>query len=425
MTIKLEHFYRLFWTDTVCQNVFLLHKELLLEKNSVDLGLTDYYLQRIVISNSLTSKVDVDEHLIFRQENKFTSIRKKLAESKEKYLSEERLETFAKKRFNQTIDLVNKEIDKEGVLDTIFKVIEQLQTDEGVIAMLKNYKVIPDSISNMDELGKYAESEILIEIKKFLKKQNYSQMFLSVDGLSQFYHSILKESLINGYKQNIRILIDKENFKSRIKLFDKLYEIKILLGGKFKSYFECINCLPDTFNGFITCNILPSKIKVKCPQCNKDTNYLVPYFIIDELFEHIKHQDGLLFFAIEYLLKAYKIEHIKNVNIEGCNELDFVLKNRNIFSGILEIKMFKNNKTDEVKVKNLMETIYQMKKSKSKLASKNKLFSNIPSFLISNISEKEIINTARTSLRDDLREYNFQIFSPNEFREFVIDKLQK
>ncbi|MEZ4985389.1 MAG: hypothetical protein R2795_10190 [Saprospiraceae bacterium] len=110
MNINLENFYRLFWQDEVCQSVFLLHKELLLEKNSVELGLTDYYLQRIVISNSLTSKDDVDEHLIFRQENRFTSILKKLGESKEKYLSEEKFEEYAKKRFGETINMVKNDV---------------------------------------------------------------------------------------------------------------------------------------------------------------------------------------------------------------------------------------------------------------------------------------------------------------------------
>ncbi|MEZ4985390.1 MAG: hypothetical protein R2795_10195 [Saprospiraceae bacterium] len=308
-------------------------------------------------------------------------------------------------------------------MEFISKFFDAVQEENGVLDLLKEYKVIPDNLSNMEEVGKYVENEITEETKKFLKKQNFSQMFLSIDDVSHFYHSILKESLINGYQQNIYVLIDKENFKSRVKLFDKLYEIGILIGGKFKSYFECINCLPDTFNGFITCNIQPSKLKVKCPQCGKDTNYLVPYFIIDELFEQIIHADGLLYFAIEYLLNLYKIEFDKSVNLENGNELDFILKNGKSVSGILEIKMFKNDKSNEVKIKNIKETIGQMKKSKKTLMKADKNYSNVPSFLITNISDTSIVDSAKNDLREDLREFNIDIFTPNAFYGFVKDKL--
>lgn len=114
MTIPIEQFYRFFWSDDVCQNVFLLHKELLLEKNSIEFGFTDYYLQRIVLSNSLTSKEDVEERMVFRQENRFTAVLKKLAESKEKYLNEERFEAFVQKRFGQTIELAKKDMKKRA-----------------------------------------------------------------------------------------------------------------------------------------------------------------------------------------------------------------------------------------------------------------------------------------------------------------------
>jgi len=423
MNTNLENFYRLFWQDKTCQNVFLLHKELLLEKNSIDLGLTDYYLQRIVISNSLTFKDDVDEHLIFRQENRYTSIIKKLGESKDKYFSEEKFEKFAKNRFSQTINIAKKEIEDEGLWEFITDLVVAIQEEDGVLNILKEYKVVPDNLSDLEELGKYIEQEVTKETKNFLKKQNFSQMFLSIDDVSHFYHSIIKESLIKGYQQNICVLIDKENFKSRVKLFDKLYEIGVLIGGKFKSYFECINCLPDTFNGFITCNIKPSKIKVKCPQCAKETNYLVPYFIVDELFEQITHSDGLLFFAIEYLLNSYKIEYDKSVNLENGNELDIVLMNREFASGILEIKMFKNDKLDDVKIKNLKETIWQMKKSKKILIKADKKYSSVHSFLITNISDNNLVNSAKSDLRKDLKEFNIDIFTPNEFHKFVKDKL--
>ncbi|MEZ4688223.1 MAG: hypothetical protein R3B47_19830 [Bacteroidia bacterium] len=280
MTVKLEQFYRLLWADISCQNVFFLHKEILLEKNSIDLSITDYYLQRIVLSNFHAQKGNIEDKLVFRKENQLTAILKKLKEAEKTYLNKERFDNFINKKFGKTINLAKKRIEDESILELIFEFLGALEEESTLLKVLKEYHIIPESISDISELQEFFETEFIVEIQKFLKSQNFSNLFLSVDSISHYYNSFLKESLLNGHRQNVNVLIDKDNFKSRIELFDKLYEIGILKGGEFKSYFECINCSPKTFNGFMTCDILPSKLKVKCPNCSKPVNFLVPYFIL-------------------------------------------------------------------------------------------------------------------------------------------------
>lgn len=425
MSLILQHFYRHFWNDEICQNIFLLHKELLLEKNPLDFGLTDYYLQRITISNSPITKKEAEEKLIFRQDNTLTSLINKIRKSKDKYLNEEKFQSYLKKRFGRAIDLAKKQIEEKELVEFLFDIWEEITQDGGLLKLLKEYKVVPESIENEEHLNKFVRDEIVKDTKEFLRNQSFSQMFISIDDISNFYNSILKESLLNGSQQNSSVLVDKDNFKSRLKLYDSLFEIGILEGGKFKSYIECTYCAPDTYNGYMTCNIPPRMLKFKCPVCEKSANYMVPYFLIDELYEHIIHPDGVLFFAIEYLLNLYKVDYTKNINFEDCNEIDFILKKGNIVTAFLEVKMFRNDRNEDVKIDNIMSSISQIKKNKEKLLSKGKDYLKTPIFLITNIDEKHIINAAKDKLREDLRDYTVDIFTPLEFYEFLLNKLRR
>jgi len=419
--LNLELFYKHFWKNIACRNVFLLHKELLLEKNSLDFGITDYYLQRIVLSNSITSKKQVDKDLEFRKNNRFTAVLKQIEKSKDKYFNEEKIEEFINKKFGKAINEVIKITEEGDIVDLGLQIYSAIkdETGEELVELLRRVHLLPSGIDNLDELEKYIEYQILRETKAFLKKQNFSHMFLSVDDISQFYNSVLKESLINGYQQNINILIDKDNYRSRLKLFDRLYEIKIIEGGKFKSYFECINCSPGTFSGFIDCDITPSKLKIKCPQCNKVSSYLAPYFITDELFKHITHKDGLIFFAIRYLLDLKRIDYSSSFTYEDCNEIDFVIKENKQPILFLEVKMFRNDKNKSVKTKNIQESINQIKKNRKKLLLVEEENIAIPYFLVTNIEDRTILKKAKSSLKKDLKEFNIEIFTPSTFYDFL------
>jgi hypothetical protein len=421
---EVENFYRFFWKTPICQDIFLLHKELLLEKNSLDLAVADYYLQRIIISTSITTKEEIEEHLAFRQENKYAGLLNKLNESKDKYFDEEKFVTYIKNKFGYAFTLISNDYKENKFSFFLTKIAPRLgEGTEGLIKLLKEYKAIPESIEHTEEsLSNYFETELIRESGDFLRKQDISDIFLTVDNLSHVYNSVLKETLINGYKQNLSTLIDKENLKSRLKIFDRLYEIGILIGGKFKSYVECMKCPPDKFNAFITWDIKPSKAKIKCPYCDKKTNSLVPYYIHDELYSHITDTDGLLSFALEYIFDKEGIPYLKNCNLENANEIDFVLGSTNRVRALIEVKMFRNDKDDGVKLSNLKKTISQIKKTRIKLSEINAKYIEVPHFLVANISDEQLIKEARAELKNDLKSFHISIFTPMGFYDHINDK---
>lgn len=423
--IEVENFYRFFWKTPICQDIFLLHKELLLEKNSLELiTVADYYLQRIIISTSITTREEIEEHLAFRQENKYAGLLSQLNESKDKYFDEEKLIAYIKNKFGYAFNLASKDYKEKKINFILTKIAPRLgEGIEGLIKLLKEYKAIPESIEHTEEaLSKYFEIELRRESGDFLRKQDMSDILLTVDTLSHVYNSVLKDTLINGYKQNLSTLIDKENLKNRLKVFDRLYEIGILIGGKFKSYVECMDCPPDTFNAFITWNIKPSKAKVKCPQCKKHTNSLVPYYIHDDLYSHIKDTDGVLSFALEYIFYKKGISYLKNHNLENANEIDFILGSVNHVRALIEVKMFRNDKDDGVKLSNLKSTISQIKKTRIKLSEIDNQYIEVPHFLVTNISDEQLIKEARAELKNDLKAFHISIFTPMEFHDYINDK---
>ena len=414
MEISLKKFYHLFWNNKACRNIFLLHKEILLEKNTVDIKITDYYLPRIVISNSPKQKKS-DLKISKRSENIFIELWHKLSASEKRYLSEDKFKKYIDKRYGESKAIFLKEHEEFGLIGLIIEALEVLDNEEEFIKFLKKYKLIPDEINDSQTFAKYAEEEFIREITKFLKNEEVADLLESIDDISDIYNSTIKKGLIKANKHVTDKLFQEEDFSSRIELFENLYEIGVLTGGYFKSYLECVNCLPKTFSGYFNVNITPSKLKFKCPNCNKEPYFMVPYQIDRELFNHIIHPDGLLAFSISFLLNQYGIRHKRSVNLENQNEVDFVIGGSQRVNTIIEIKMFRNDKSSDALVKNLQEAISQMKKTKKKLVEKNSVYNETEIIIIANILDDSIYQTAREKCASDIKNYRIFIMSPDEF----------
>ncbi|MEZ4688224.1 MAG: hypothetical protein R3B47_19835 [Bacteroidia bacterium] len=81
--------------------------------------------------------------------------------------------------------------------------------------------------------------------------------------------------------------------------------------------------------------------------------------------------------------------------------------------------MFRNDKSEEVIIKNIKEGISQIKKTKKKLVAKNKRYEEAEMILITNISNQEVINKAKKETREDLSRYRIDILSPEVFAAFA------
>lgn len=418
MDVVLQKFYNLFWTSSACRNIFLTHKDMLLEKNPIPLQIIDYYIPRIVLSNSVKQNHGPTK-VNSRLENFGIELLSNLKNAKEQYLGEDRVDDLISRRFGKARSLVLQEHGENWLIGIFNEISIALQEEGNAIDILSKYELIPDGIESFSEVIERVEAEFVEEAKRYLKGENIDSLLSSVDDLSEFYNSIIKEALLDSNTYLLKVLEEIEDHESRLGIFDNLYEMGVLIGGKYKALVECTRCLNGTYSGLFRCDLEPSKLKFKCPNCGKSSYYLVPYQINIALYQNIIHQDGLLYFAVQYLLDRYEIKYHSSTTIGGSNEIDFLLIEGDGSRGFMEIKMFKNNRNNEVKVKNLLDTVSQVKKNRIKLRAENSAFDSLPYFIVSNYLDEEIYEKAREECKGDLKEYNIYLYSADKLLENI------
>lgn len=420
MTAIDKKFYNLFWTDPTCQKIFSSHKSQLLE-DEVELIVTreKFFAQRLVLTNS--QKRQKLPKLAKRAENESIELIHDLQTAVSKYLDENRIEAFLKKKFGKSIKKFEADLAKTGGwIKLAAKLFASLDNQEDFFKLLSAYHLIPKEIRNKKEFGNYVENEFIGHLRDFIKTQNLSELAISIDLVSIYYNHKLKNNLVSATKHYTDTLYDSENFNDRIEFFDNLYEIKVINGGKLRSYYECVNCPPNTFSGILTLDIKPSCLKMKCPCCKGELFYIVPYEIDKLIYSHIVHKDGLLFFAIESLLEQNNLKYKKNYNLPPDIEIDFCLFNdSNLIYEIIEVKMFKLDRPFDTQLTNLKEAISQIKKVSYKLSNFEENSEIIPKILVTNIADEMVLKAAKAELEKELKRYNISLLSPNDFYEKI------
>jgi hypothetical protein len=413
MNLLEKKFYHLFWTDNTCSEIFSKHKSQLLE-DEVELILSKekFYAQRIVLTNSY--KQNKNTYLQKRIEGKEIELVHEFRLSFEKHLNFDQLEAFLKKKFGRTIKKVEKEIEKGGI-KLLISILTSISSEEGTIKFLKSYYLIPKEIDSLDKLTRYIEEEFRKYIKEFLNKRNLSELALSIDLVSSYYNNKIKTNLLDSIKHYTTVLYDTDNFNSRVDFFDHLYEIKVLNGGKLKGTYECIHCPTNTFNSIVTTDIKPSKLKLNCPNCRKELLYIIPYELDGTIYQHIISQDGILFHALQYLLEENNYSFLINQKYLQDVEIDICVTNNSKIVELIEVKMFKTDRPSDTQISNLRQAISQMKEIIKKLIEIDPNFQTIKHSIVTNISDNKIIQSAKTELTNDLREYNINIFSVHDY----------
>lgn len=416
MTAIEKKFYNLFWTDQTCQTIFSTHKTQLLE-NEVELIVTKekFFAQRLVLTNSQKRKTGI--RLATRTENESIELIYNLQKAASKYFDEEKIESFIKNKFGKTINKLETNLTKSGGwLKFAIKLISSLDSEGDLFKLLSDYYLIPKEIKTNVQFGQYVEKQFTTGLKGFIKKENLSELAISIDLVSTYYNYKLKNNLVAATKHYTDILYDTENYIDRLELFDTLYEIGVIKGGKLKSYYECVNCSPNTYNGILTMDIKPSKLKMKCPNCKQELFYIVPYELDKTIYNQIVHNDGLLFFAIQNLLEQYNYMFIANQKLPPDVEIDFTLLNENNMAfELLEIKMYKNNRPVDTQVGNLRDAVSQTKKAVEKLMTRDPNYKSIPKSIVTNLSDETVLKTAKKELDNDIKEYNIALYTINDF----------
>jgi hypothetical protein len=422
MNIVDKKFYNLFWKNSTCQEIFATHKSQLLE-NEVELILTTktFSARRLVLTNSQYRKTGLK--VSKRTDNESIELIHNIKNSLNKYFDATQIEAFFNERFGRTISKVKEDLNKRGWLKLLLKIGSAIDEEKDFFKLLSDYHLIPESIERGEEFAKYCEDQFKSHLQDLLSKENLSDLAISIDLLSTYYNNKIKNNLYGATKHYTDVLYDSENYKDRLELFDDLYEMEIIKGGQLKGYYECVECPPNTFSGVITSNIKPTKLKMKCPSCSKELSYMVPYELDEQIYKNIVHPDGLLFFAIQYLLELNKIPfqinqvYLKDVELDIC-----LFDSNNQIYEVIELKMFKTDRPEDTQISNIKTSVSKIKNAINKLLEIDTGYKTIAYSLITNITNNNVLEEAKRELESDLKTYNISIYKPVDFYQKIYNK---
>ncbi len=399
--LVLQQFYNLFWGNESCQEIFLNHKEQLLEKDEIEIGSKKQftYLPRLVLSNSL-KKRGIDKRLVERIESKKIELNHALEGLfSEKLIKHPEIEQKLKSRFEKPFEIVVSKLNGSKITQTRFltEIASSVISEKRLLKFLRKYGFIGDEIKSFDQLSNSIEHFIENEINRLTQKDSFQELLNGINDLSEFYSNHKFDALMNANAFYLDVLYDKDNYQSRLDLFDNLYDIDVLQGGHYKTYYECTNCNVGVFSGNVSLNVTPSKVKLKCPNCNKEVFYLAPYKIHSEITNHITHKDGLLFFAIKSCLLDKGISFLENYIIGPDIEIDIAItKNQGILE-IIEVKQFKTDRPEDTQLHNLRDALSKIGKRRQKLIEIDGNYEYVRFSLMTNISDPELINEAKST----------------------------
>lgn len=418
-------FYKKFWNDNACKSIFLRHRSNLLKKRTLDLELIkqDYFSSEIIISNTTKSKENTKK-VVSRIQSESIDVEYNLGQSIQKYLGEEKLVSFVQKKYGRTIKKISKKIEKKGFLNFFLKIIESLHSEKEIVKLTHKFHLTPPEVTDLKEMRDHFLSDLKQEVQLFLRRENISELFFSIDDISKIYDSKLREIIVQSNMHYMNILYENENYTDRRELFEELFELEILKSGKSKSFYECVNCPPNTFSGLIKTNISPKKLNLLCPACQEETFFAVPYEICEGIYKHIQHKDGVLFHALHFLLYDSSIDHDVSLNLLKDIEIDLCLyNNENNITEIIEVKMFKQDRPKDTLISNLRQAFGQIKKVRSKLIREDKQNSRIKYSIVTNIENVEILKETKKQLSKELKKNKTKIYSPDEYKDYIEKKI--
>jgi predicted house-cleaning noncanonical NTP pyrophosphatase (MazG superfamily) len=179
-----KKFFNLFWTEPTCQAIFSVHKGQLLE-DEVELILSKekFYAQRIVLTNAQKRKAG--RQIAKRSENESIELVHNLQNAVKEYFDEDKIEIFFKGKFGKTIKKIETDLSKSaGWFKIASKFFGSIDDENNLFKLLSDYHLIPPEIKTKEEFALYVEAELKKQIKEFLKKQNLSDLAISIDLLS-------------------------------------------------------------------------------------------------------------------------------------------------------------------------------------------------------------------------------------------------
>lgn len=349
-------FKQLFWQNKTCRNLFLLSKLELLDTKEISYdGSTTYVsFPRIILSN--INKGDEHELAKINIRSESNAIFNQGLIDQTMNLYQPIITKFLQDRLGNSFNKIIEEINKSPgkfVLKTFKLFMNDKEHIEGsVLDLLKSYEFIPRHLKSFNELDAYFHKETIHKkFKEIFSEENIFNLLEFLKSLKEIHNHYTYKSLYNSNQILVNALHSNDDFESRIKLFDLLYEAEVIMSSIDDSFVECTSCENGTYKGNLVIKINPSKLKnLTCPVCNKPLSYYVPFDMDEELFDMINSKDGLILYICEWLLKEKDLPSRCNITINPDIELDCVFE----FNGInyvIETKMYKLS-NDENRIHN-------------------------------------------------------------------------
>lgn len=403
MTTIQKQFYRIFWENEVCQNLFLLSKEELLETHEIGEGdkRLIYSTNRIIISNAFhnANKLSREQS---RSEIYDINI-KEFANEKIEYLR-----PFFDEIFNKRLKLpVNRlsEDFKNDTLNIFGKLGETFlnpgEIEEKAIILLQEYGFIDKGINSFQEIKEsFNRFFIPKKNKDVINAITVKNLFEVIKSIKELYVNSSYKGLYETNQVLENSLMGKIDFNTKIDLFTELYEANILKTSKEDAFVECFNCDPLTYKGVFQLKVSPKKLDIlKCPFCSNELTYFVPYELHPDLYEVVKSKDGLLLDAFCNILLESGIDYSTNDKFLGNIEMDSIFED-DTKKYVVEVKMYKLNTTIEKLKSKVREHFGDLKEDVERLKTLKEFQQKeiIPILLI-NFQDNEFIEQMQKELK--------------------------
>lgn len=340
-------FYNIFWQNKACQNLFLLSKEELLDTKTMTYGeeRARISLPRIILSNVHKSDQSAVETIKYRSETHGIVSEALLHEKIDIYGPI--ISDFIESRFGKALAKVTEDLTAEGKI-FFEKVIPELLDDDGInferalIKFLQEYGFVGPHINSFRDIEKFFEKEAIEKnLKGIMSEANFRNFLIILKSAKDMYVNGCYKSLYESNQVLIGALHDQEDYQSRLGLFNILFDCGIISTSKEDSFVECVNCAQGTYRAVVELRVTPKKLeKLRCPNCDSQLSFYVPYDLHPEIFEIVKSHDGLLLDALVDLLDKEDItcetgsKYLSDIEID-CN----FKKGNGLF--IVECKMYK------------------------------------------------------------------------------------
>jgi len=395
-------FYNIFWQNKACQNLFLLSKEEFLDRDIIPNGnkQTIVAYPRLILSNN--SKSEFDRQQV---QNRRTNTEIELSNNLENKISGyvTLIENLYEGKLQKEIEAVINAIEKRP-----FKFSRSLLiafangNSDKLLTILKDFKIVKPHIKSMDELEDFYKKLFDKYYKQLINDSTVRTFNESIRKIKDQYTNYLHKKLVESNQITVDALSSFDNFKSRLELFELLYESNIIGSSEEDGFIECPECDPGTFYGSVKIKLKPRRTKkLICPACSAKLTYFIPYKLNGEIFKIVNSKDGLLLNALENLFDSNGIKYESNKIFGKDIEIDTCFEYNNCLH-IIEVKMFKSENTTPRKLKQkVKQALSKLNKDTSEISTLDTKFQQILPILLVNIQNDSLISEIETELDDE------------------------